>query len=139
VRTSIYTEFLASLCVAATSDAILRLPAADGRIGLVAREDVARCLAVCALHDPVGGALAVTGPQLLQLSDIAALTGSVYRPVSEATFMRHLAGRETPWWSYAYTSMFASIREQRWDHITDTVARLTGAAPQTAADVLSAA
>ena len=115
VRASIYTEFLASLCTTARVAGTLRLPAADGRIGLVARSDVGRCLAACALRAPTGGPLDVTGPQRVTLTDLAAHLGLAYEPVSEREFLRHLAGQETPWWSYAYASMFASVREQRWD------------------------
>jgi NAD(P)H dehydrogenase (quinone) len=50
-------------------------------------------------------------------------------PIPEAEFAAHLAGRESPWWSYAYTSMFASIREHRWESVSDTVERLTGHPP----------
>jgi NAD(P)H dehydrogenase (quinone) len=71
----------------------------------------------------------VTGPVALDMAAVAAARGGVYVPVSEAEFQAHLAGRETPWWSYAYTSMFASIREQRWDVVTDAVERLTGRPP----------
>jgi NAD(P)H dehydrogenase (quinone) len=29
-----------------------------------------------------------------------------------------------PWWAYAFSSMFASIREQRWDVVTDDLQQL---------------
>jgi NAD(P)H dehydrogenase (quinone) len=125
VRASIYTEFFDSLVELATVGGEVRLPAADGRVSLVAREDVGRCLAAAALAPEVG-AYDVTGPAALDMAAVAAARGAAYVPVSEAEFMGHLAGRETPWWSYAYTSMFASIREQRWDVVSDAVERLTG-------------
>jgi NAD(P)H dehydrogenase (quinone) len=128
VRASIYIEFFDSLVELATVDGEVRLPAADGRVSLVAREDVGRCLAAAALAPDVG-AYDVTGPVALDMAAVAAARGGAYVPVSEAEFQAHLAGRETPWWSYAYTSMFASIREQRWDVVTDAVERLTGRPP----------
>jgi NAD(P)H dehydrogenase (quinone) len=131
VRASIYTEFFASLVELATVDGELRMPAADGRVSLVAREDVGRCLAALALL-PTATSYDVTGPAALDMDAVAAGVGAAYVPVSEAEFQAHLAGRETPWWSYAYTSMFASIREHRWDVVSDAVERLTGQAPLSA-------
>jgi NAD(P)H dehydrogenase (quinone) len=128
VRASIYTEFFASLVELATVDGEVRLPAGDGRVSLVAREDVGRCLAACALW-PTAESYDVTGPAALDMAAVAAGAGAAYVPVSEAEFQAHLAGRESPWWSYAYTSMFASIREQRWDVVSDAVERLTGRPP----------
>jgi NAD(P)H dehydrogenase (quinone) len=128
VRASIYTEFFATLVELATVDGELRLPAGDGRVSLVAREDVGRCLAASALA-PEATSYDVTGPAALDMDAVAAAAGAAYVPVSEAEFQTHLAGRETPWWSYAYTSMFASIREQRWDLVSDAVERLTGQPP----------
>ena len=43
-----------------------------------------------------------------------------------APFESSTAQRETPWWAYAYTSLFGSIREHRWEVVTDAVERLTG-------------
>jgi hypothetical protein len=40
--------------------------------------------------------------------------------------MAQAAATKDPWWLYAYTSMFASIREQRWDRVTAKVHRLPG-------------
>jgi len=36
---------------------------------------------------------------------------------------------EDPWWVYAYSTMFASIRGQRWAAVSDEVHRLTGCSP----------
>ncbi len=127
VRTSIFTEFFSSLVELATVAGELRLPAADGRVSLVSREDVGRVLAACALA-PAVATYDVTGPASLSMDELAAARGLTYVAVSEPEFQAHLAGRETPWWSYAYTSMFASIRQRRWEVVTDEVERLTGQA-----------
>ena len=125
VRASIFTEFFSSLLDLATVEGELRLPAEDGRVALVAREDVGRVMAAAALS-PAVATYDVTGPASLSMDELAAARGLTYVPVSEAEFQAHLAGRETPWWSYAYTSMFASIRERRWEVVSDAVERLTG-------------
>jgi NAD(P)H dehydrogenase (quinone) len=131
VRASIYTEFFGSLVDVATVEGAVRLPAADARVALVSREDVGRALAACALS-PAAGAYDVTGPAALSMEEIAAARGLGYVPVPEAEFAAHLAGRESPWWSYAYTSMFGSIREHRWEVVSDAVERLTGRPPESA-------
>jgi hypothetical protein len=53
-----------------------------------------------------------------------------YRPISAAAYMAQAAATEEPWWLYAYTSMFAFIREQRWDRVTAKVQHLTGRDPR---------
>ena len=125
VRASIYTEFFATLLDGATRDGELRLPAEDARVALVAREDVGRCLAACALLPP-SGPVDVTGPAALDMAALAAARGASYVPVTEAEFAAGVAHRETPWWAYAYTSMFGSIREHRWEVVSDAVEQLTG-------------
>jgi NAD(P)H dehydrogenase (quinone) len=128
VRASIFTEFFSTLAELATVAGELRLPAADGRVALVSREDVGRVLAACALLPP-SGPVDVTGTVALDMASIAAARGASYVPVSEAEFAAALAHLETPWWTYAYTSMFGSIREHRWEVVSDAVVRLTGQPP----------
>jgi NAD(P)H dehydrogenase (quinone) len=59
-----------------------------------------------------------------------------YRPISAAAYMAQAAATEDPWWLYAYTSMFASIREQRWDRVTAEVQHLTGRDPRHLGEIL---
>ena len=83
VRASIYTEFFGTLLDGATVGDELRVPAEDARVALVAREDVGRCLAACALLPP-GGPHDVTGPAALDLAELAADRGATYVPVSRS-------------------------------------------------------
>jgi hypothetical protein len=46
-------------------------------------------------------------------------------PISAAEYLAQLAGTENLWWACAYTSMFASIREHRWDHVSTEVRHVT--------------
>jgi NAD(P)H dehydrogenase (quinone) len=43
---------------------------------------------------------------------------------------------EDPWWTYAYSTMFASVREDRWSTVSGEVLRLTGRVPSSVADVM---
>ena len=61
-RASIYSEFFTGFLARARASGQVRLPAAGGRISLVSRADVARCLAALAVR-PAGGHHDITGPE----------------------------------------------------------------------------
>ena len=144
-RASIYTEFFLRWLTPARVSGEIRLPAGDSRISLVSRTDVGRCLAALAAAPPTGRHHDLTGPEALDLAAIAALTGEESgRPVQhiDVTPAEHRiemaqAGEE-PWWMYAFSSMFDSVRQGRWTSVTDEVAHLTGRPPLSLKDVLAA-
>lgn len=133
VRASIYIEFFQRWLTQARTTGQIRLPAADGRISLVSRADVGRCLAALALSPPTGRHHDITGPESLDLPAIAAQTEQVwqtpikYVDLTPAAYCVEMAqAGEDPWWMYAFSSMFASVREQRWAATSTEVTRLTG-------------
>jgi NAD(P)H dehydrogenase (quinone) len=135
-RASIYTEFFLSFLTRARASGQLRLPAADGRVSLVSRGDVARSLAALATARPAGRAQDSTGPGSLDMAALAALaqqewaTPVTYTAITPAELVADLAADgEDPWWIYAYSSMFASIREDRWAAVSPDTERLTGRPP----------
>jgi NAD(P)H dehydrogenase (quinone) len=131
VRAGLYAEFFLSLLrqASAGTDAVA-LPAADGRVSLVARADVARCLAALALRDPTNGHHDVTGPDSLPVAVVAEAAGYRYADTTPAQFGATLARLgEEPWWVYAYCSMFEAIRQHRWGQTSDAVTELTGRSP----------
>jgi NAD(P)H dehydrogenase (quinone) len=135
-RASLYTEFFRPWLIAATASGEIRLPAGAGRMSLVSRADVGRAMAALALAGPTGRHHDLTGPDSLGLAAIATIMTEQCRvPVrhvdfTPADYLAELAARgEDAWWLYAYSSMFASIREQRWARTSDDVATLTGRAP----------
>jgi len=137
VRASVFAEFFLHFVRPARSTGQLLLPAGDGRLGLVSRLDVGRCLAALTRSAPTGEVHDITGPAALDVTAVAAIATKAwarpvtYRPITEPEYLKQLATAEDPWWAYAYTSMFASIREQRWDRVSDEVQRLTGRSPRT--------
>jgi NAD(P)H dehydrogenase (quinone) len=143
-RASIYTEFFLSLLRPARESNEIRLPAADGRISLVSRADVGRCLAALAAGEPTGRHHDVTGPQAPGLATIAALAGRAwgapvrYTDLAPGDYLAEVArtGLE-PWWCYAFSTMFASVREQRWTGVSGEVRRLTGRPPAPVQDLLA--
>lgn len=135
-RASIYSEFFLGFLARARASGQLRLPAADGRISLVSRSDVARCLAALALTPARGRHHDITGSQSLDLDAIAAAgTHQWGTPLNYVNIapgehcVEMAAAGEDPWWMYAYSTMFASIREQRWAAVSGEIHRLTGHSP----------
>ncbi|MCX4767432.1 NAD(P)H-binding protein [Streptomyces sp. NBC_01275] len=144
-RASLYIEFFQDWLTRARATGLLRLPAADGRISLVARDDVARALVALAVGEPTGRHHDITGPESADLAGIASVTAGAWQtPVAYVDIPTGTYCAETaatgldPWWLYAFSSMFASVREQRWDRVCDDYTRLTGRLPLALRDVLSA-
>jgi NAD(P)H dehydrogenase (quinone) len=142
-RASLFTEFFAAFLRPALASGELRVPAGDGRVSLVSRADVGRCLAALALLPPSGRHHDLTGPRSLTLDGVAEeLTRVAGRPVGytdvePGVLVEDLArGGEDPWWTYAYGSMFASVRQDRWGGLSAEVRRLTGRVPLGVADVV---
>jgi NAD(P)H dehydrogenase (quinone) len=141
VRASLFTEFFLSLMRQVSTggpDGTVALPAAAGLVSLVAREDVAQCLAALALREPTIRHHDVTGPESLPVDAIAAAAGYRYTETTPAEFASALARLgEEPWWTYAYLSMFESIRQHRWETRSKEVIELTGRPPVSLAQVLA--
>ena len=143
-RASIYTEFFLSFLTRARASGQLRLPAADGRVSFVSRGDVARSLAALATARPAGRAQEITGPGSLDMAALAALaqqewaTPVTYTAITPAELVADLAADgEDPWWIYAYSSMFASIRDHRWAAVSTDTERLTGRPPTPVRTILA--
>jgi NAD(P)H dehydrogenase (quinone) len=144
-RASIYTEFFLTWLREARTTGELRLSAGDGRVSLVARDDVARSHAALALTAPTGRVHEITGPEALTGGEIAARAGEVwgvpidYVSLTSAEHRAEMArAGESPWWEYAYASMFDSVREGRWANVSGDVLDLTGRRPRPLEDVLQA-
>ena len=143
VRASIFADFFRTFLVSARSTGRISLPAGDARIGLVSKADVGRCMVALARSAPSGRCHDVTGPVALSMAAVADTASAawdrpvVYQPIGAAEHITQMATSEDPWWLYAYSSMFASIREQRWDRATAEVQRLTGQTPQPLAAIVS--
>lgn len=127
VRAGLYTEFFLGLMDQVAVDGGVALPAADGRVSLVTRDDVARSMAALALREPADRAYDITGPESLPVADVAAAAGHRYHdcgPSDYAAALLRVDGE--PWWTYAYLTMFAAIREHRWQSTSPAFTELTG-------------
>ena len=113
----------------------LRLPAGDGRVSFVSRCDVGRCLGELALREDDRSIHEVTGPSGFNMFQVAEQLSTSektieYVNVSPEEFKDEIIQASWyPWWICAYTSMFESIREGRWEKVSTDVEDLTGRAP----------
>ncbi|MGV0813437.1 SDR family oxidoreductase [Mycolicibacterium boenickei] len=142
LRDSFYLDFLPTL---AGDDGVIRGPGGDGRMGAVARADVARC-AAAVLSDPnrhAGRTYDLTGPEALSLTEVARtiteITGreTTYRVETiEEAYASRQAYDVPDWQLDAWVSTYTAIADGALAVVTDTVERLTGTAPLTLADLL---
>jgi NAD(P)H dehydrogenase (quinone) len=118
------------------SDGVARVPAGEGAVAFVARDDVARVIAAALLAEPRGdGHLDVTGPEALTLADVAqrlsALTGLDLRYEDEAIeSARARLEPATPEWEVdAFLAWCQAIAGGELARVSDAVPHLTGREP----------
>ena len=143
LRDSFYADFLALL---AGEDGVIRGPAGDGRVGAVARADVARsAAAVLAAPDKhIDRSYDMTGPEALTLAEVAAIVGEATgrsitfhdETVDEAYASRR--GHGVPDWQLdAWVSTYTAIRAGELAVVSDAVEQLTGRRPLSLRELLS--
>lgn len=142
-RQNLYMDLLPLI---AGAEGTIRGPAANGRVAPVLRDDVADAL-VAMIADPVhaGRTYELTGPEALTLGEAAALLTELGdRPVSyvDETLEEAHASRASlgaPAWEVAgWISTYTAIAAGEMDVVTDDVARLTGHAPMSVREFLTA-
>lgn len=142
LRDSFYQDFLPSL---AGDDGVIRGPAGDGKVGAVARVDVARS-AAAVLAEPDAHAshsYDLTGPQALTLAQVARtiteVTGRATTYQQETIEQAYASRRPSgvPNWQLdAWVSTYTAIAAGDLALVTDTVEQLTGTAPLPLAELL---
>ena len=143
LRDSFYLDFLPML---AGEDGVIRGPAGQGRLGAVAREDVAR-VAAAVLQDPAshaGQTYELTGREALSIPEaievIREVTGRDLAYVDESVPEAYESRRayDAPDWEvHAWVSTYTAIAQGELATVTDTVERLTGRPPLTLRELLS--
>lgn len=126
VRTSVFSDFFVAGWAQQAIDAgELAVPAGNGRVSFVTRDDVAATVAALVDRTAGPGTVEATGPAALDMSEVAAVLGRVsgrpvaYRSVEPAEYAMQLRERGGPAWLVdAYTSFFAAIAEQRFAKVT---------------------
>lgn len=142
-RTSIFADFFVSTWIEpALAEGTLALPAGTGRMSLLSRDDAARALAVAAVSR-CEGIIELTGPVAPTAGEICQITEAVkgrrlrYLALEEGAYRLRLADGQAPGWLIeALTSMFASVREGRFDLVSADIPRLTGVPQQPFAEFI---
>jgi uncharacterized protein YbjT (DUF2867 family) len=123
-------------------DGVIRGPAGDGRVALVARDDIAE-VAATVLQQPGEhdeATYSLTGPEALTLHEIAATVGPEvrYHPETIEEAYASRAGHGAPDWQVdAWVSTYTAIAAGELAGTTDTVERITGHPPVTLAALLN--
>ena len=145
-RTSIFADYFVSTWIApALDEGTLALPAGAGRMSLVTRDDVARALASAAVSCREG-IVELTGPAALTADEISQITAAEtgrrlrYLALDEDAYRQRLARDQAPdWLIEAFTSLFASVQEGRFERVSTDVSRLTGEPQQSFAEFIASA
>lgn len=143
LRDSFYLDFFASL---PGPDGVVRGPAGDGRVGAVARSDVARA-AAHVLLDPAahaGATYQLTGPEALTLTEVAEIltqaTGEAvtfHDETLEEAYTSRAPWGAPDWQVDAWVSTYTAIAAGELALVTDDVERLTGRRPVSLRELLA--
>jgi NAD(P)H dehydrogenase (quinone) len=143
LRDSLYADFLPMM---AGDDGVIRGPAGDGRVSLVAQDDIADAAAVV-LRDPgphTGATYDLTGPAALTFTEMAAtvtdVTGRPVRFQNETLEQAYAsrAGYGAPGWQVdAWVSTYTAAAAGELATVSDHVRRLTGHPATSLAELLS--
>ncbi|MET9557101.1 SDR family oxidoreductase [Streptomyces sp. NPDC006645] len=142
LRDNLYADFTPGLV---GDDGVIRGPAGEGRVAVVAQDDIAGAATavLTGAPDHAGATYDLTGPEALTLGEIAAvLTGVTgrtvgYRPQSVAEAYRTRASYGAPDWQLdAWVSTYTAIAAGELAGVTDHVTRLTDRPATPLADVV---
>jgi NAD(P)H dehydrogenase (quinone) len=132
LRHNLYADLVPDL---AGADGVIRGPAGEGRVGLVAVDDLADAAAAVLLDAPshVGAVHELTGPEALSLDEAARTAAEVlgrplsYEPEAPEQARASRADLGAPSWLVeAWISTYTAIAAGEMDVVTDAVERLTG-------------
>jgi NAD(P)H dehydrogenase (quinone) len=145
-RTSIFADYFVSTWLApALEEGALALPAGSGRMSLVTRADVARAVAFAAATRREE-AMELTGPEALTADEISRIAAATkgrslrYLALDDEAYRERLARAETPdWLIEAYSTMFNSVREGRFELVSGDIPRFTGERQHSFAEFLRSA
>jgi NAD(P)H dehydrogenase (quinone) len=142
LRDNLYADFLPFMV---GEDGVIRGPAGDGRVSVVAQDDIADA-ATAVLRDPAphaGTTYSLTGPEALTLNEIAEVIAGVtgrevtYHPetVDEAYASRAHYGAPD-WQVDAWVSTYTAIAAGELAPVTGDIPALTGHPATSVADLL---
>ena len=147
LRDNFYLDFMPDLV---GEDGVIRGPAGDGAVSVVAREDIAR-VAAAVLRDPAahaGATYDLTGPEALTMAEVALILSEAEaspsadirfhnETVPEAYESRARWGAPD-WQVEAWVSTYTAIGTGELAGVSDAVERITGRRGLTLAEFLAA-
>ncbi len=143
LRDNLYADFMPAMV---GEDGVIRGPAGQGRVSVVAQDDIADAATAVLLSpdEHAGATYGLTGPEALTLDEVASILTSVtgravsYHPetVEEAYVSR--AVYDAPDWQVdAWVSTYTSIAAGEVADVTADIARLTGHPATSLAELLA--
>ena len=141
LRDNMYLDFLPTL---AGTDGIIRGPAGDGRVGAVARDDIADAAVAVLLGDGHDGrTYDLTGPEAITLHEVAGelsrVTGrdvAYHTETLEEAYESRSSYGAPEWEVEGWVTSYAGIAAGEMDVVSGTVGELTGHPPMGLAEFL---
>ncbi|WP_027059760.1 NAD(P)H-binding protein [Mesorhizobium loti] len=142
LRCGLYSDFILDTWLAPASGE-LALPAGQGMMTPVSRDDVAVAVAAAAARADTSGALyTITGNRPLDFDEIVACYAKTtaqplrYRPSSLGDYLASATARLDDPWPQAFTTLCASITEGRYASTSSDFTALTDKQPESFRDFL---
>lgn len=127
------------------ANGVIRGPAGDGKVGAVARDDIADVVVAVLLDEggSDGHTYEVTGPEAItlyqaaeQLSQVTGRSISYYAETLEEAYESRASYGAPAWEVEGWVTSYAAIANGEMDVVSDTVSNLTGHAPMTLSEFL---
>ncbi|HEV7948857.1 MAG TPA: SDR family oxidoreductase [Glaciihabitans sp.] len=144
LRDNLYLDFASALV---GEDGVIRGPAGQGRVAMVARADVARTAGVI-LRNPaahLNQTYTLTGPEALTLTEVAAQLSAAHgtevsfynEDIAEAYASRQKWGAPA-WQLDAWVSTYTAIASGELSEVTSDVQKITGVSPLSLTELVTA-
>jgi len=138
LRNGLYADLLPMNFAGALRDGVLRLPAGDGRVSYLSRNELAEAIAAAVLAPRLAKQIfELTGQTAHDYRELAAKVGAAtgralhYEAASEDAYRAGLETQGLPaWLQRALANMYAAAAEQRFARTTHDFAVLVGHPPK---------
>jgi|HubBroStandDraft_6_1064221.scaffolds.fasta_scaffold518374_1 NAD(P)H dehydrogenase (quinone) len=144
VRCGLYSDFMLEHWLAPSRTlGALALPAGDGRVAPISRDDVAAAIAAVATEPNRScNGYTLTGDRALDFGEIVFAYSETlakpvrYRPCDVDDYLASASAHLDAPWLLAFSSLCASIAEGRYNQVSDDFAAITGRDPESFRDFL---
>ena len=138
LRNGLYADFLPMTFAAALQSEVLRLPAGQGKVSFISRDELAEAIAGAALAPRLEkGLYELTGQTSHEFAEIAAKVAATtgrelrYEAIGEDDYTQALERAQWPMWlARAMASMYTAVSQGRFEHCSNDFAMLVGHPPK---------